>query len=75
MSVKCAHIDVLKSFLTKFAHQLSHKPNGQSMYTFNDGLVLNVYDTGSVVFQGTNPHGDLAENIKGLIDQINAQFA
>ena len=75
MSVKCFHIDVLKSFLTKFEHQLAHKPNGQSMYSFTDGLVLNVYDTGSVVFQGTNPHGELAQNIKGLIEQINSQFS
>ncbi|MBO1368240.1 MULTISPECIES: hypothetical protein [Vibrio] len=74
MSIKCAHIDVLKSFLTKFEHNLEHKPNGQSMYKFTDGLVLNVYDTGSVVFQGANPHGELAQNIIGLINQINAQF-
>lgn len=74
MSIKCQHTDVLKSFLTKFEHQLAHKPNGQCMYTFTDGLVLNVYDTGSVVFQGSGAHGELANNIQGLIEQINTQF-
>ena len=73
MSMKCQHIDVLKIYLTKFEHKLDHKPNGQSMYTFCDGLVLNVYETGSVVFQGAAAYGDLAKKIEALINQINAE--
>ncbi|MCD9474423.1 MULTISPECIES: hypothetical protein [Photobacterium] len=72
--MKCLHIDVLKMYLTKFEHKLDHKPNGQSMYTFYDGLVLNVYETGSIVFQGTAAHGDLAKQIQALIEQINVQI-
>ena len=75
MSKKCVHLDVLKTFLTKFEYQLDNKPNGQCMYTFTNGLILNIYDTtGSIVFQGQETNGELANNISGLIDQINIQF-
>lgn len=50
MALKCQNIELLKSYLGQFEHELSNKPNGQSMYKFPNGLVLNLYETGSVVF-------------------------
>lgn len=74
MSVKCLKIEVLKSFLSNIEHKLDNKPNGQSMYKFTNGLVLNVYDTGSVVFQGNDTSGTLANQIREFITSLNAPF-
>lgn len=71
--MKCSHIDVLKTYLTKYPHQLDHKPNGQSMYKFDDGLVLNVYETGSIVFQGQGSSSELANQIRSFIASINVE--
>lgn len=67
-------LDLLKSFLSNFEHKLDNKPNGQSMYTFSNGLVLNVYETGSIVFQGLETDGDLAQHIRSFIQSTNAPF-
>ncbi|BBL71567.1 hypothetical protein MoryE10_21730 [Methylogaea oryzae] len=74
MSSKCLKLDLLKTFLGNFEHTLDNKPNGQSMYTFTNGLVLNVYETGSVVFQGSETDGTLAKQIRAFIDSVNAPF-
>ncbi|WP_330212269.1 hypothetical protein [Pseudomonas sp. Z18(2022)] len=69
----CSHVSVLKEYLSKFMTNLEAKPNGQLMYSFTDGLVLNVYETtGKVVFQGTAPGGGIANQIAAMINQINA---
>lgn len=70
-SRKCNNIASLKADLAGFTHQLDHKLNGQSMYKFEDGLTLNVYDTGSVVFQGAGAAAPLAAQITNLINLIN----
>ncbi|WP_206054233.1 hypothetical protein [Klebsiella sp. K-Nf6] len=70
-SMKCCNIAALKAYLAGFPHKLDYKPNGQSMYGFDDGLTLNVYDTGSVVFQGAGAAGLLAVQIANLINLIN----
>jgi len=75
MSHKCLKPEMLKSFLGNLEHTLDNKPNGQSMYKFSNGLVLNVYETGSVVFQGSETDGTLANQIKSFIDSVNAPFA
>jgi ribonuclease HIII len=72
--MKCLKPDMLKAFLTNFEHTLNNKPNGQNMYTFVNGLVLNVYETGSVVFQGEETKGDFANQIKVFIESVNAPF-
>jgi hypothetical protein len=70
--MECKRIDVLKTYLSGFLHVQEAKPNGQCMYTFPDGLVLNVYETtGKVVFQGSNANGQLAQQIAIMITQIN----
>lgn len=74
MSLKCLKPEMLKSFLGSIEHTLDNKPNGQSMYKFTNGLVLNVYDTGSVVFQGNDVNGTLANQIKAFIASVNAPF-
>lgn len=66
---------MLKAFLGNFDHNLSNKPNGQSMYKFTNGLVINVYETtGAIVFQGEEINGDLANQIKNFIVSVNAPF-
>lgn len=72
--MKCLKVDILKTFLSNFEHTLDNKPNGQSMYRFVNGLVLNVYETGSVVFQGDEVNGNLANNIRDFIKSVNAPF-
>lgn len=69
--MKCNNISALKAYLSGFSHQLDHKPNGQSMYKFPSELTLNVYDTGSVVFQGAGATSEFARQIAKLINQIN----
>lgn len=75
-SMDCSLVAVLKSYLSAFEHSLEAKPNGQNMYTFPDGLVLNVYETtGKVVFQGASAGGPLAQQIASIINQINTPVA
>jgi len=74
MSLKCLKPDLLKTFLGNFEHKLDNKPNGQSMYAFTNGLVLNVYETGSVVFQGIETESKFARQIRDFIDSVNAPF-
>lgn len=74
MSHKCQKPEVLKTFLGTLEHTLDNKPNGQSMYKFQNGLVVNLYETGSVVFQGSETEGKLATQIKTFIDSANAPF-
>lgn len=71
-SIKCNNIASLKAYLGGFQHQLNHKPNGQSMFKFADGLTLNIYETGAVVFQGNGASSPFANQVATLIDQINA---
>jgi hypothetical protein len=73
--MKCLKLDMLKTFLSNFDHDLANKPNGQSMYKFTNGLVLNVYETtGAIVFQGEGTGGELADQIKSFIESVNAPF-
>ena len=74
MSYKSQKPEVLKTFLGNLEHSLDNKPNGQSMYKFQNGLVVNLYETGSVVFQGSETDGVLANQIKTFIDSANAPF-
>lgn len=72
--MKCLKPEMLKAFLGSIEHSLNNKPNGQSMYKFTNGLVLNVYETGSVVFQGDHVNGELADQIRSFINSVNAPF-
>jgi ribonuclease HIII len=74
MSYKCLKLDLLKSFLSNFDHTLELKPNGQNMYKFNNELIINVYETGSVVFQGHETSGILAQQVTDFINSVNAPF-
>lgn len=67
----CKNIAALKSYLADFEHTLESKPNGQSKYTFQDKLVLNLYETGSVVFQGMGASLPFAKQVNKFIDSIN----
>lgn len=74
-SMTCNHLTVLKSYLAAFEHKLDSKPNGQNKYTFPDGLVLNVYETGKVVFQGPGANFPFAKQIEAMVNQINAPLS
>ncbi len=69
-TMKCINIACLKAYFSGFHHQYDMKPNGQNMYTFPSGLVINVYETGSVVMQGVT-NTPFATNVVALINVIN----
>ena len=70
--IDCLNLNLLIAFLSKLEHTLDNKPNGQSMYKFPNKLVLNVYESGSVVFQGLGADSQLAEQIYKFIESVNA---
>jgi hypothetical protein len=69
--MKCNYPDILELFLSKFSCTKEDLPNGQHKYTFPDELVVNVYATGSVVYQGSNISGQTANRIAEIINCIN----
>lgn len=75
MPAKCFNIAALKAAISAYEHSHEIKPNGQSMYKFPNGLVLNIYDTGSCVFQGAEINGTIANQINTIISAINAPYS
>lgn len=75
MTLKCFNVPALKSSLSSFEHTHESKPNGQSMYKFPNGFILNVYDTGSCVFQGSDVNGITASQVTAIITALNAPYA
>ena len=70
-STSCNNVPALKAYLAGFEHNLESKPNGQSKYTFSDNLVLNVYETGAVVFQGKGAGSPFAVQVNQYIETVN----
>ena len=71
-SLKCHHQDLLALFLSKLPATLNDKlPSGQRQYTFANGLVVNLYETATVTFQGKETDSQLASLIYEYIDLVN----
>ena len=70
MKIKLDRIDDVLRYL-KGLHgftKIENKSGNQVKHEFTDGLVVNVYTTtGSIVFQGDNIDGDIANRIKNNI--------
>ena len=66
---------MLLDFITKKHTQakVSHPTALQTKFDFPDGLVVNVYNTGSVNFQGNSFENHTATDIVNVIDAINRE--
>ena len=72
MTIKCKNLNLLHSYLLTRSPQLEHKPNGQDCYKFQgDELVISVYKTTTVQFQGNGANGEFAKKVKEFIEDIN----
>ncbi|HAT1513936.1 TPA: hypothetical protein SLN72_003152 [Morganella morganii] len=62
-------VPTLISFLT--AHGATHEdgPSGQHLCRFSCGFIVAVYETGSIVFQGTQSPA-LSEKINSFMSQL-----
>lgn len=70
--MSCQYLAELLPFLQRLAPEVHDRPNGQTMYCFPDGLILNVYaTTGRVVFQGAGAAGLTAQAVAERINLIN----
>ena len=72
MKIQPSHSNVLNSYLLAEGANLEEKPNGQNMYSFSTGLVVSVYETGSINIQGQGLDSELKKKIDNLIDIIKA---
>lgn len=72
--MKCTNIVSLESFVTTTypdvqvrQHTLEHK-----QFTFSCGLIMNIYTTGTVTFQGNSANSTTMIGIVNVINTINA---
>ena len=69
---KCNQMELLKVYIAKLIpSSKEEKPNGQTKYTFSDKLVINLYETGSYVFQG-NIKSLLKNRVEVHIESLNS---
>ncbi len=75
MTLHCLKPKILEAFISEMGATHADKPHGQSMYTFPNGLVVNVYQTkGTVTFAGKEIEGIEARQISNFISTVNAPF-
>ncbi|MEI7843235.1 MAG: hypothetical protein WCI39_09400 [Gallionellaceae bacterium] len=75
MPIKCNNTEMLLDFITKKHMQaiVSHPTSLQTKIDFPDGLVVNVFNTGSVNFQGNSFENHTASDIVNVIEAINRE--
>jgi len=75
MPIKCKKPEMLIEFITKLHTQavISHPTALQTKIDFPDGLVMNVFNTGTVNFQGNSFENHTASDIINVIDAINRE--
>ncbi|KJG55005.1 hypothetical protein UA38_21950 [Photobacterium kishitanii] len=73
MAIRCNDTDMLMSFVqTKHPDaKISHPTGTQTKIDFPCGLVMNVYSTGNVNFQGNSYENHTASDIVNVIEAIN----
>jgi ribonuclease HIII len=69
--VKCNNIGALKETLASMGAKNEHLAGGQHKYTLPDGLIINIYNTGSIVINGKNTDSEQAKAIENRIQSIN----
>lgn len=73
MPIKCDNAEMLLDFISK-KHpdaKVSHPTALQTKIDFPDGLVVNVFNTGTVNFQGNSFENHTASDIVNVIEAIN----
>ncbi|MDK9726145.1 MAG: hypothetical protein OEL88_14840 [Sterolibacteriaceae bacterium MAG5] len=73
MAIKCNNTEMLLDFISK-KHpdaKVSHPTALQTKVDFPDGLVVNVFNTGTVNFQGNSFENHTASDIVNVIEAIN----
>ena len=73
MAIKCSNTDMLMEFV-KTKHpdaQIEHPTALQTKITFRCGLVMNVFNTGTVNFQGNSFENHTASDLVNVIEAIN----
>lgn len=75
MPIKCNKPEMLLDFITKKHTQarVSHPTALQTKIDFPDGLVVNVFNTGSVNFQGNSFGSQTVSDIVNVIEAINRE--
>jgi len=72
--ITCNNITALKAILASSA-TLDTTTNGVSKYTFKNGTIVNVFDTGTVNFQGKiTANCQIKEEVINIINTINKPF-
>ncbi|TQP07405.1 hypothetical protein FLM03_19735 [Vibrio cholerae] len=72
-AIKCNDVDMLMSFVTSKhpSAVITHPTALQTSVRFECGLIMNVFNTGTVNFQGKSFENHVASDIINLIDAIN----
>ena len=73
MPIKCNSTEMLLDFITKKHTQakISRPTALQTKIDFPDGLVVNIFNTGSVNFQGNSFENKTVSDIINVIEAIN----
>lgn len=73
MAIKCNVPEMLIDFISKkhLDAKVSHPTALQTKIDFPDGLVVNVFNTGTVNFQGNSFENHTASDIVNVIEAIN----
>ncbi|PJJ95967.1 hypothetical protein CO611_08520 [Lysobacteraceae bacterium NML03-0222] len=73
MAIRCNNTEMLMDFVkTKYPDAETENPTAlQTKITFKCGLVMNVFNTGTVNFQGNSFKNHTASDIVSAIDAIN----
>lgn len=73
MAIKCADIATLLDFVRKKHPKVnvSHPTALLTKVDFPDGLVMNVFNTGTVNFQGNSFENHVASDLINVIEAIN----
>ncbi len=73
MTIKCNNTEMLFDFISKKhpTAKVSHPTALQTKIDFPDGLVVNVFNTGTVNFQGNSFENKIASDIMNMINAIN----
>ncbi len=72
MPLKCDKPEILRDFITKNFNVVPTHPSADGdKFELPGNLVVNVFHTGTVNFQGSSHENQTVEDIKSLVEIIN----
>jgi hypothetical protein len=73
MGIKCNNTDALIQFVNTVhpTAKVTHPTAEQTQVSFDDGLKMNVYTTGTVNFQGKSFENHTSSDLVNVIEAIN----